>query len=67
MRVPKRNYKKEVSKYKIADLSKAERAYYQKTDFTWGLELFIDSTSPITRIVSFSHNINTELIDEEMT
>ena len=65
MQIPRSNDTTDVLKNKISDLSIAKRAYYQKTDFTWDLELFIDSGSPITRIVSFSHNIKIEFIDED--
>ena len=66
MQIPRSNDTTDVVKNKISDLSIAKRAYYQKTDFTWDLELFIDSDSLLTRIVSFSHNISVKFIDENM-
>ena len=65
IRIPKPNSKKDVVKNKIADFLKAEKAYYQKTNFTWGFELFIDSDTPIERVASFSHDIHTEFVDED--
>ena len=64
-RNPKSESNEEVVHNKIADFSKAQIAYYQQTNFTWKFELKIESDSPIDRIASFSHEINTQFVDEE--
>ena len=66
MKIPKSESENEVVKNKIADFSKAQKAYYQKKHFTWNFELFIESDSPIDRLVSFSHYINSEFDEDEM-
>lgn len=48
----------------IADIEEAYRAYYQKNNFTWSLNMRLNSTSPLERITSFSHEIDVEFLDE---
>jgi hypothetical protein len=50
----------------IEDINAANRAYYQKQEFSWSLEILINSTSPIVRISSPTHPIDINYIDDEM-
>ena len=50
---------------RIKNFKETCKAYYQKTEFTWDLELVIDSNPPITRLVSPSHDIIHEFNDDD--
>ena len=63
---PESEADKETVENRIKDLEEACSAYYQKTNFTWNLELTINSDSAITRLVSFSHDIDTKFTDENL-
>ena len=48
-------------------VSKAYMSYYQKTNFTWNINIRLNSTSPLERITSLSHEIFVNFLDEELT
>jgi ubiquitin len=50
----------------IEDINAANRAYYQKQEFSWSLEMLVNSTSPIVRISSPTHPIDINYVDDEM-
>ena len=56
----------EESKSELLDnVSEANRVFYQSLEFTWEFEVCINSSSPLTRIVSTSHDIDVNLIDDK--
>ena len=58
----------EESKSELLDnVSEANRAYYQSLEFTWEFEVCINSSSPLTRIVSTSHYIDVNFVDDQKT
>jgi hypothetical protein len=50
----------------IEDIKEAHRAYYQKKEFTWSLNMNINSSSAFQRIVSTTHKIDVKFLDEDM-
>ena len=52
---------------RIEDIEEAISAYYQKTEFTWNMNMKLNSTSPLTRITSLTHEIDVDFIKEDMT
>lgn len=57
----------EVKHELLDNVSEANRAYYQSLDFTNEFEVWINSSSPITRIVSLSHDIDVNMLDDKDT
>ena len=49
------------------DIDEAFRAYYQKNDFSWNINIRLNSTSPLERITSLSHEIDVNFLDTELT
>jgi von Willebrand factor A domain-containing protein 5 len=50
----------------IEDIKEAHRVYYQKKEFTWSLNMNINSSSAFQRIVSTTHKIDVKFLDEDM-
>ena len=48
----------------IDDIEETYRDYYQKNNFTWSINLILNSTSAFERIACLSHEINAEFLDE---
>lgn len=51
----------------IEDIEESLAAYYQKTNFTWNMNMRLNSTSPLNRIVSHTHEIDVDFADENRT
>jgi hypothetical protein len=49
----------------LDDVEEAFKAYYQEQDFTWSLDMEIDSSSPVERVISTTHKIQCQFLDDE--
>ena len=51
----------------LEDIEEAYRAYYQQQDFTWSMNMDLNSSSPIQRIISSSHDIKCDFLNESLS
>jgi ubiquitin len=58
---------KGTSKERLEDIVENINGYYQKAKFDWELSVNIDSQSKISRVISPSHEIDTQFVDEDKT
>ena len=49
----------------LEGINEAMRAYYQNHNFTYDFEIELNSWSPLTRIISKTHEINIEFVDDK--
>ena len=52
---------------KIEGMSEAVRAYYQNLNFTHDFEIILNSSFQLTRVISTTHNIYTDFVDDKET
>ena len=52
---------------KIEGMSEAVRAYYQNLNFTYDFEIILNSSFQLTRVISTTHNIYTDFVDDKET
>ena len=51
----------------LEGVSEAMRAYYQNLSLTYDFEIKLNSFSPLTRVISTTHEINTDFVDDKET